>query len=94
MHVVYPCPKCNNIKLSLLEDSDSLFIQCDTCGFKTNSESTEDVAIQTWNKEYEFQINNKNMNLNFYVQIYSIDLIYLRMILIISIYLIKTISEI
>ena len=59
MHVVYPCPKCNNIKLSLLEDSDSLFIQCDTCGFKTNSESTEEAAIQTWNKEYKIQIDNK-----------------------------------
>ena len=59
MHVVYPCPKCNNIKLSLLEDSDSLFIRCDTCGFKTNSELTEEDAIQTWNKEYGSQINNK-----------------------------------
>ena len=59
MQVVYPCPKCNTIKLSLLEDRQSLYIRCDDCGFKTKSEPTEEEAIQTWNKEYTDQTNNK-----------------------------------
>ena len=50
MQVVCPCPKCNTIKLSLLEDQKSLYIRCDVCGFKTKSETTENEAIQTWNK--------------------------------------------
>lgn len=59
MQVVCPCPKCNTIKLSLLEDRKSLYIRCDVCGFKTKSETTENEAIQTWNKEYIDQTNNK-----------------------------------
>ena len=59
MQVVYPCPKCSTIKLSLLEDQKSLYIRCDTCGFKTKSEPTENDAIQTWNKEYTDQTYNK-----------------------------------
>lgn len=59
MQVVYPCPKCNTIKLSLLEDRKSLYIRCDACGFKTKSEPTENEAIQTWNKEYIDRTHNK-----------------------------------